>query len=191
MANGDLADEDVTTSMEDAIRMNVSAVGISVFIGSDFQKQSIINLGRLVDEGERYGIPVMAVTAVGRELDQRDSRYLAMACRICAEMGAKVVKTYWCADGFDRVVDGCPVPVVMAGGPRADTELEVMEFVHDGMRNGAIGINLGRNIWQSPHPVPMIRALRHIIHGNGSVAEAQEIFDSARAETAELVGVSD
>ena len=101
---------------------------------------------------------------MGRELDQRDSRYLAMACRICAEMGAKVVKTYWCADGFDRVVDGCPVPVVMAGGPRADTELEVLEFVHDGMQNGAIGINLGRNIWQSPHPVPMISALRHIIH---------------------------
>ena len=191
MAAGDLADEDVTTSMEDAIRMNVAAVGISVFIGSDYQKQSIINLGKLVNEGERYGIPVMAVTAVGRELDQRDSRYLAMACRICAEMGAKVVKTYWCADGFDRVVDGCPVPVVMAGGPRADTELEVLEFVHDGMRNGAIGINLGRNIWQSPHPVPMIRALRHIVHGDGTVADAQEIFDSARADAGELVGVSD
>ena len=190
MATGDLADEDVTTSMEDAIRMNVSAVGISVFIGSEYQKQSIINLGRLVDEGERYGIPVMAVTAVGRELDQRDSRYLAMACRICAEMGAKVVKTYWCDDGFDRVVDGCPVPVVMAGGPRAETELEVLEFVHDGMQNGAIGINLGRNIWQSPQPVPMIRALRHIVHGNGTVAEAQEVYESARAEAGELVGVS-
>ncbi len=191
MTAGDLADEGLTTSMEDAVRLNVSAVGISVFIGSEYQKQSILNLGKLVDEGERYGIPVMAVTAVGRELDQRDSRYLAMACRICAEMGAKVVKTYWCADGFDRVVDGCPVPVVMAGGPRADTELEVLEFVHDGMRNGAIGINLGRNIWQSPHPVPTIRALRHIVHGNGTVAEAKEIFDAARAETGELVGVSD
>ena len=176
--------------MEDAVRLNVAAVGISVFVGSEYQKQSILNLGRLVDEGEKYGIPVMAVTAVGRELDQRDSRYLAMACRICAEMGAKVVKTYWCADGFDRVVGGCPVPVVMAGGPRADTELEVLEFVHDGMQNGAIGINLGRNIWQSPHPVPMIRALRHIVHGSGTVAEAQEVFESARAETAELVGVS-
>ena len=191
MTAGDLADEGLTTSMEDAVRLNVAAVGISVFIGSDYQKQSILNLGKLVDEGERYGIPVMAVTAVGRELDQRDSRYLAMACRICAEMGAKVVKTYWCADGFDRVVDGCPVPVVMAGGPRADTELEVLEFVHDGMQNGAIGINLGRNIWQSPHPVPMIRALRQVVHHNGTVAEAREIYDSARAETAELVGVSD
>ncbi len=190
MTAGDLADEGLTTSIEDAIRMNVAAVGISVFIGSEYQKQSILNLGKLVDEGERYGIPVMAVTAVGRELDQRDSRYLAMACRICAEMGAKVVKTYWCADGFDRVVDGCPVPVVMAGGPRVETEREVLEFVHDGMRNGAIGINLGRNIWQSPHPVPMIRALRHIVHGNGAMDEAQEIFESAKAQTAELAGVA-
>ena len=191
MAVGDLADEGLTTSMEDAVRLNAVAVGISVFIGSDYQKQSILNLGKLVDEGERYGIPVMAVTAVGRELDQRDSRYLAMACRICAEMGAKVVKTYWCADGFDRVVEGCPVPVVMAGGPRADTELEVLEFVHDGMRNGAIGINLGRNIWQSPHPVPMIRALRRIVHGNGTAAEALDVFESARSGAAGLVGVSD
>lgn len=189
MSGGDLADEGVTTSMEDAVRLNVAAVGISVFVGSEYQKQSILNLGKLVDAGERYGIPVMAVTAVGRELDQRDSRYLAMACRICAEMGAKVVKTYWCDDGFDRVVNGCPVPVVMAGGPRADTEIEVMEFVHDGMQNGAIGINLGRNIWQSPHPVPMIRALRHIIHENGSVAEAREVFNAARAESGQLAGI--
>ena len=191
MTSGDLADEGLTTSMEDAVRLNVAAVGISVFVGSEFQKQSILNLGKLVDSGEKYGIPVMAVTAVGRELDQRDSRYLAMACRICAEMGAKVVKTYWCDDGFDRVVNGCPVPVVMAGGPRADTEVEVLEFVHDGIQNGSIGINLGRNIWQSPHPVPMIRALRHIVHSNGTVAEAKEVFDSARAESGELVGVPD
>ena len=152
MTAGDLADEDVTTSMEDAIRLNVAAVGISVFIGSEYQKQSIINLGRLVDEGERYGIPVMAVTAVGRELDQRDSRYLAMACRICAEMGAKVVKTYWCDDGFDRVVEGCPVPVVMAGGPRADTEREVLEFVHDGMQKAPSGSTLAAISGRVPIP---------------------------------------
>ena len=191
VGGGDLANEGITTSMEDAVRLNVSAVGISVFIGSEYERQSLLNLGKLVDEGEKYGIPVMAVTAVGRELDQRDSRYLALCCRICAELGAKVVKTYWCDNGFDKVVEGCPVPVVMAGGPKADTELEVLEFVHDGMRNGAIGINLGRNIWQSPHPVPMIRALRHIVHGNGSAEEAQEIFDSAKAGDGVLAGVSD
>ena len=191
MTAGDLADEGLTTSMEDAIRLNAAAVGISVFIGSEYQKQSILNLGKLVDQGERYGIPVMAVTAVGRELDQRDSRYLAMACRICAEMGAKVVKTYWCQDDFARVVHGCPVPVVMAGGPRADTELEVLQFVHHGIQNGAIGINLGRNIWQSPHPVPMIRALRCIVHENGTVDDALDVFNATRAAASQPAGVAD
>ncbi len=178
MVGGDLANEGLTTCMEEAIRLNASAVGISVFIGSEYERQSLLNLGKLVDEGEKYGIPVMAVTAVGRELEQRESRYLALCCRITAELGARVVKTYWCPDGFDKVVTGCPVPVVMAGGPQADSELQVLDFVHDGMQQGAIGINLGRNIWQSEHPVPMIRALRHIVHENGSVQEAREIFRS-------------
>ena len=189
MVGADLADEGITTSMDDAVRLNVAAVGISVFIGTEFEKQSLLNLGKLVDEGERYGIPVMAVTAVGKELEKRDARYLALCCRICAELGAKVVKTYWCED-FGKVVGGCPVPVVMAGGPQADTEKEVMEFVKDGMDNGSIGINLGRNIWQSDHPVPMIRALRHIVHENGTVAEAQEVFDSVKAGNGRVASVS-
>ena len=190
MVGADLANEGITPSMEDAVRLNVAAVGISVFIGSEYEKESLLNLGKLVDEGEKYGIPVMAVTAVGKELDRRDSRYLALCCRICAELGAKVVKTYWCDDGFDKVVNGCPVPVVMAGGPQADTEVEVLEFVHDGIQNGSIGINLGRNVWQSDHPVPMIRALRHIVHENGSVKEASEIFNSVKAGEGQLASVS-
>jgi len=189
MVGADLANEGITTSMEDALRLNVAAVGISVFIGSEYEKESLLNLGKLVDEGERYGIPVMAVTAVGKELDRRDSRYLALCCRICAELGAKVVKTYWCDDGFDKVVNGCPVPVVMAGGPQAETEVEVLEFVHDGIQNGSIGINLGRNVWQSDYPVPMIRALRHIVHENGSVKEASEIYDSVKAGEGQLASV--
>ena len=189
MVGADLANEGLTTSMEEAIRLNVAAVGISVFIGSEYERQSLLNLGKLVDEGEKYGIPVMAVTAVGRELEQRESRYLALCCRIAAELGARVVKTYWCADGFDKVVTGCPVPVVLAGGPQADSELEVLDFVHDGMQNGAIGINLGRNVWQSEYPVPMIRALRHIVHENGSVKEARELFDSVKAADARLTSV--
>ena len=189
MVGADLANEGITTSMEDAIRLNVAAVGISVFIGTEYERQSLLNLGKLVDEGEKYGIPVMAVTAVGRELEQRESRYLALCCRICAELGAKVVKTYWCNDGFDKVVTGCPVPVVMAGGPQAETELEVLEFVHDGMQNGSIGINLGRNIWQSDYPLPMIRALRHIVHENGTIQEAQEIFDHVKAGDGRLASL--
>ena len=189
MVGADLANEGITTSMEEAVRLNVSAVGLSVFIGTEYERESLLNLGKLVDEGEKYGIPVMAVTAVGKELEKRDSRYLALCCRICAELGARVVKTYWCDDGFDKVVSGCPVPVVMAGGPQADTEREVLEFVHDGMQNGAIGINLGRNVWQSDHPVPMIRALRHIVHEGGSVNEAQEVFDSVKAGEPGLAAV--
>ncbi|MFH1002903.1 MAG: 3-hydroxy-5-phosphonooxypentane-2,4-dione thiolase LsrF [Chloroflexota bacterium] len=116
MAGHDLADEGLACGMEEAIRLNAAAVGISVFVGSDYEKNSLLNLARLVDEGEKYGIPVMAVTAVGRELEKRDARYLAMASRIAAELGARVVKTYWCPE-FERVTGGCPVPVVMAGGP--------------------------------------------------------------------------
>ena len=182
MTGKDLAHEAVTTSVEEAIRLNASAVGLSVFIGSDYEHETIVNLSRLVNESEPHGIPVMAVTAVGRELEKRDARYLALATRICAEQGARVVKTYWCEEGFEKVVDGCPVPVVIAGGPKCDTEREVFEFVSDGMQKGAIGVNLGRNVWQHPQPVAMIMALRAIIHEDVSAAEAQEVFESAKAE---------
>lgn len=181
MIGKDLANEGITTSIKEAVRLNVAAVGMSVFIGSEYERQTLLNLGQLVNDAEEYGIPVMAVTAVGRELEKRDARYLGLCCRIAAEIGAKVVKTYWCED-FDKVVNGCPVPVVIAGGPKVDTEKEVFEFVHDGMQRGAIGVNLGRNIWQSPHPVPMIRALRNIIHENGTVEEALDVFNSAKKE---------
>jgi putative autoinducer-2 (AI-2) aldolase len=139
-----------------------------------------LNLAKLVDEGERYGIPVMAVTAVGKELEKRDARYLALCCRIAAELGARVVKTYYCED-FERVVQGCPVPVVMAGGPKVDTELGVFQFVYDGMQKGAIGVNLGRNIWQNDYPVAMIKAIRAIIHENATPKEAQELYDSVKS----------
>jgi putative autoinducer-2 (AI-2) aldolase len=171
----DLSNEGITTSLEEAIRLNVSAIGISIFVGSEYERESLLNLSKLVDEGEKYGIPVMAVTAVGKELEKRGARYLALSSRIAAELGARIVKTYWCED-FDKVVNGCPVPVVMAGGPKVDSDLEVLEFVHDGMQRGAIGVNLGRNIWQNDHPVAMIKALRAIIHEKASVKEAEKVF---------------
>src|SRR3990172_2315621 len=130
MVGKDLSHEGITTSMEEALRLNASAVGLSVFVGSEHERESLLNLSRLVDEGEKYGIPVMAVTAVGRELEKREARFLALACRIAAELGARVVKTYWCAEGFEKVVQGCPVPVVMAGGPQVDTERQVFDFVY-------------------------------------------------------------
>ena len=177
----DLADEGLTTSVEEAIRLNVAAVGLSIFVGSDHERESLLNLSKLVDEGERFGMPVMAVTAVGREMEKRDARYLGLCCRIAAELGARVVKTYWCED-FEKVVEGCPVPVVMAGGPQVNSEIEVLEFVRDGLNRGSIGVNLGRNIWQNDFPVAMIRAIRHLVHEDGTAKEAHELFQALKAE---------
>ena len=188
MVGKDLANEGITTSMEEAIRLNVAAVGISIFVGSEYERDSLLNLSKLVDEGEKYGIPVMAVTAVGKELEKRDARYLSLSSRIAAELGARIVKTYWCQD-FDKVVSGCPVPVVMAGGPKVDTEFEVFEFVHDGMEKGAIGVNLGRNVWQNEYPVAMIKALRDIIHKKATVKEANDIFEEEKAKKTRSSGL--
>jgi len=172
----DLANETITASIEEIIRLNAAAVGISIFVGSEYEKQTLTNLARLVDRCEDFGIPVMAVTAVGKELEKREARYLALSCRIAAELGARIVKTYYCPEDFEKVTGGCPVPIVIAGGPKCETELEVFEFVYDGVQKGAIGINLGRNVWQNPHPVPMMRALNAIIHKNSTPKEAQELF---------------
>ncbi len=177
----DLANEAITTSIEEVIRLNASAVGVSVFIGSDYEKETLLNLSRMVNECERYGIPVMAVTAVGKELEKRDARYLKICCRICAELGAKIVKTYWCEE-FEKIVEGCPVPVVMAGGPKCKTQLQVFEFVADGMQKGAAGINLGRNVWQDVYPVAMAKALRAIVHKGASAKEAEEIFNQTKTD---------
>jgi putative autoinducer-2 (AI-2) aldolase len=177
----DLANESITTSIEEIVRLNAAAVGMSIFVGTDYEKESLTNLAELVNDCENFGIPVMAVTAVGKELEKRDARYLALASRIAAEMGARVVKTYWCKD-FDKVVYGCPVPVVIAGGPKCETALEVLEFVYDGIQNGAVGVNLGRNVWQSPHPVAMAKALHGIIHKNMKPAEALDLYNSSENE---------
>ena len=172
----DLADEAITTSIEEIIRLNATAVGLSIFVGSDYESQTLLNLAELINDCEDYGIPVMAVTAVGKETEKREARFLSLSCRIAAELGARVVKTYWCAKDFDKVVEGCPVPIVMAGGPKCETEREVFDFVYDGMQKGAIGINLGRNIWQNPHPVAVAKALYAIVHEKATPKEADEMF---------------
>jgi len=177
----ELDQEGVTTSVKEAIRLNASAVSMSIFVGAPNEHQTLLNLSDLVNECEDYGIPVMAVTAVGAELEKRDARYLALACRIAAELGARVVKTYYCEDGFEKVVRGCPVPVVIAGGPKVESELGVFEFVYDGIQKGAIGVNLGRNIWQSDYPVAMIRAIRAIIHENATPKEAYDLYDEVKS----------
>ena len=177
----DLSNEGQITSITEILRLNASAVSMSIYVGSKYEHQTLMNFARLVDECEDYGIPVMAVTAVGRELEKRTARYLGLCCRIAAELGARVVKTYYCEEDFDKIVDGCPVPVVIAGGPKVDTELEVFEFVFDGLQKGAIGVNLGRNVWQHQYPVAMIRTIRSIIHDGLTPKEAQEFFEEIKA----------
>lgn len=171
----DLSDEEITVAMDDALRLNVSAVALSVFVGAPHEHESLVHLAQLVDEGEASGMPVMAITAVGKELEKRDSRYLALACRVSAELGAHLVKTYYC-DEFEKVVEGCPVPIVVAGGPKLDSERAALELAHDAIAKGAHGIDMGRNIWQSDHPVAMLKALRAIVHDRAGVVEALDVF---------------
>lgn len=170
-----LSDEGLATSVEDAIRLNVSAMAMSIFIGSDHEHQNVVNLAKLVDEGTRYGIPVLGVTAVGKELEKRDARYLALACRMAAEFGAHFVKTYWCED-FEKVAESCPVPIVIAGGPKMETEMDVFRVAADAIGRGAAGVDMGRNIWQNPHPEAMLLAVRAIVHQDASATEAHDLF---------------
>src|SRR2546427_12157988 len=171
-----LTNEAITTSVRDAVRLNVAAMALSIFVGSAHEHQTLTNLGKLVNEGEEHGIPVLAVTAVGKELEKRDARYLALACRIAAEIGAHFVKTYYCED-FAKVVKGCPVPLVVAGGPKLETELDAFELAHEAVSEEAVGVDMGRNIWQSEHPVAMIKAIREIVHNGASVREAQRLYE--------------
>ena len=146
--------------MRKLIKLNASCLALSIFIGSKYENQTLLNLSRLVDDGEKYGIPILAVTAVGKEMD-RDYRYLGLACRIAAELGARLVKTYYC-ENFEKVVEGCPVPVIIAGGKKLPNEIDALQLTYDAIHYGAAGVDMGRNIWQSDHPVAMIKAVRSI-----------------------------
>lgn len=169
----DLSKETITVSIEEAIKLNATCLALSIFVGSKYEQQTLANLAKLVDEGEKYGIPVLAVTAVGKEMG-RDARYLALACRVAAELGAHIVKTYYC-DNFEQVVEGCPVPLLVAGGKKLP-ELDALKLAHESIIHGAVGVDMGRNIWQSDHPVPMIKAVRAIVHKKADVKEAYDIF---------------
>jgi putative autoinducer-2 (AI-2) aldolase len=170
----ELSDEEIAVDVEDAVRMNVAAMAVQVFIGGEFETKSVANLTRLVDLGLRYGIPVMAVTAVGREM-ARDAKYFRLACRIVAELGAHIVKTYYVAEGFDTVTASCPVPIVMAGGKKLP-EIEALTMAHQAIEQGAAGVDMGRNIFQAANPVAMIQAVRKVVHEGATPAEAYEFY---------------
>jgi putative autoinducer-2 (AI-2) aldolase len=170
----DLSNEKITTSVKDAIRINASALAMSIFVGAKYEHNSLVSLGNLVNEAEEYGLPVLAVTAVGKELEKRDARYLSLSCRIAAEFGAHLVKTYYC-DNFEKVVTSCPVPVIIAGGPKLP-EKDALALTYNAIKAGAAGVDMGRNIWQSQFPIPMIRAVRAIVHSNYRLDQAYELF---------------
>ncbi|MEM3143955.1 MAG: 3-hydroxy-5-phosphonooxypentane-2,4-dione thiolase [Candidatus Nitrosotenuis sp.] len=170
----DLSNEKITTSVKDAIRINASALAMSIFVGAKYEHNSLVSLGNLVNEAEEYGLPVLAVTAVGKELEKRDARYLSLSCRIAAEFGAHLVKTYYC-DNFEKVVNSCPVPVIIAGGPKLP-ERDALALTYNAIKAGAAGVDMGRNIWQSQFPIPMIRAVRAIVHSNYRLDQAYELF---------------
>jgi len=173
----ELSREGLTVAVEDAIRLNAAAITLSVFVGADGERETLLNLAKLIDEGHRWGIPVLAVTAVGKDM-VRDKRYLGLASRICAELGAHMVKTYYC-EGFEEVVRDVPVPVVIAGGKKIP-EKDAIELAHNAIRAGASGVDMGRNIFQSDCPVGMIKAVRAVVHDNASVADAHDIYMSEK-----------
>ena len=173
----DLSDEHITTSMTEALRLNAVGVGMSIFVGGVNESRTVANLGKLVNEAEEYGMPVLAITAVGKEM-ARDERYLGLACRMAAEQGAHIVKTYYC-DNFKEVVKACPVPIVIAGGKKID-EKDALQMARNAIDDGAVGVDMGRNIFQSENPVGMIKAIKAVVHKNASVDEAFNIYEKEK-----------
>ncbi len=178
-----LSDEEIAMDFEDAVRLNASAVAIQVFIGGDFETRSVRNMTRLVDMGIRYGIPVMAVTAVGKDM-ARDAQYFRLACRIAAELGAHLVKTYYVAEGFETVTASCPVPIVMAGGKKIPVR-EALEMTYNAVQQGAAGVDMGRNIFQGDAPRAIIKAVKSVVHDNLTPAEAYELYEQLKNEQKE------
>jgi putative autoinducer-2 (AI-2) aldolase len=181
----ELSDEEIAIDIEDAVRLDVDALAVQVFIGGDFETRSIHNMTRLVDQGLRLGIPVMAVTAVGRDM-VRDARYFRLATRICAELGAQLVKTYYVAEDFDTVTAACPVPIVMAGGKKLP-ERDALTMAARAVEEGAAGVDMGRNIFQSENPPAMLRAVQAVVHGGIDGDEAYELYKSVSAEAVPAV----
>src|SRR3954462_5029351 len=176
----DLSDEQIAMDMDDAVRLNAAGVGTQVFIGGEFETRSVHNMTRLVDAGIRYGIPVMGVTEVGSNM-VRDAKYFRLACRIIAELGAQYVKTYYVADGFETVTASCPVPIVMAGGKKVP-ELEALTMAYNAVQQGAAGVDMGRNIFQSDAPKAMIAAVRAVVHKSMKPNEAFDLFNSMKSK---------
>jgi 3-hydroxy-5-phosphonooxypentane-2,4-dione thiolase len=174
----ELSNEEIAVDIEDAIRLNVCAMAVQVFIGGEYEKQTIINMTKMIDIGTRYGIPTLAVTAVGKDM-KRDAKYFRLATRICAELGAHYIKTYYVPEGFETVTAACPVPIVIAGGKKLP-ELEALTMAYRSIQEGAAGVDMGRNIFQSEAPIAMIQAVRAVVHKNEKPEKALELYKTLK-----------
>jgi putative autoinducer-2 (AI-2) aldolase len=180
----ELSNELVAVDVQDAVRLNASAMAVQVYIGGEHEHQSIGNLVKAVDAGNQYGIPTLAVTGVGKDLT-RDWKYLGLATRICAEMGAHFVKTYFCEKGFARVVAACPVPLIIAGGKKLP-ELDALKMAFEAIDQGAAGVDMGRNIFQCDAPSAMIQAVRSVVHDQEKPDKAYELYLSLKTDSQAL-----
>ncbi len=185
----ELSNEHIAVSVEDALRLNVAAIAVQVFVGGEYETQSVHNMTTLVDLGNRHGLPVLAVTAVGKDMN-RDAKYLRLACRMCAELGAHFVKTYYVPDGFETVTACCPVPIVMAGGKKLG-ELEALTMAFNAVDQGAAGVDMGRNIFQSDAPVAMLQAVGAVVHKQMKPQQAYELYQSLKEEGKQLEVAAD
>lgn len=161
----------------DAIRINASCLAVQVFIGSANEVNSLDTLVKTIDAGLSYGIPTLGVVAVGKEME-RTSKYFLLATRMIAELGAQIIKTYYCED-FEKVAAACPVPLVVAGGKKLP-EQEALEMTYRAIQSGAAGVDMGRNIFQAENPVAMIQAVRSIVHEGNSPAQAYQMYLSLK-----------
>lgn len=174
----ELSNEHLAVDIEDAIRMNVAAITLQVFIGGEYESRSVRNMTKLVDMGMKYGIPTMAVTAVGKDM-VRDAKYFGLACRICAELGAQIVKSYYVPEGFENIISSCPVPIVMAGGKKLP-EIDALTMAYNAIQQGASGVDMGRNIFQSDAPEAMMKAVSKVVHENMKPQDALDLYGTIK-----------
>ena len=177
----ELSNEMVSVDLEDAVRINASAMAAQVYIGAQYEHESIRNISELVNRSYSAGMPVLGVTGVGKDM-VRDARYFGLATRIAAELGAHFVKTYYCEPNFENVVLGCPVPVVVAGGKKL-SELDALWMAYKSIDAGAAGLDMGRNIFQAEYPVAMIQAVRAVVHDGERPENAFQLYQTLGADS--------
>ena len=179
IAGPDLTHEGITSTVEEALSMGADSVATSAFIGSNFEHQTLVDMSRMATECRKWNVPLLGVMGLGKtnEDKKKDPKFIALGARVGAEHGADIIKTYYTETGFDKVVAGCPVPVMIAGGPKEENDMDTLKIIHAALQDGARGIVMGRNVWQSPHPAALLEAVYGLIHENMSVKEAVQLLD--------------